>query len=38
MVGENIYATLPESAYDNLYIVSLFEKGRAKVTHLKYGN
>lgn len=38
MVGDNIYAQLPESAYDNLYIVSLFEKGRAKVIHLKYGN
>lgn len=36
MVGDNIYADLPETEYDNLYIVSVFEKGRAKVTHLKY--
>ncbi len=38
MVGENTYSTLPESEYNNLFIVSLFEKGRAKVVHLKYGN
>ncbi len=38
MVGENTYADISESDYSNLYIVSLFEKGRAKVVHLKYGN
>ena len=38
MIDEDLYNTLPESAYNNLYIVSLFEKGRAKVVHLLYGN
>ncbi len=38
MIGEDEYTTLPESAYNNLYIVSLFEKGRANVVHLLYGN
>jgi broad specificity phosphatase PhoE len=37
LVGANIYADLPESAYDNLYVVTVFEKGRAEVVHLKYG-
>lgn len=37
LVGANVYSDLPESAYDNLYIVTVFEKGRAEVVHLKYG-
>lgn len=35
--GTNAYPQLPESQYDNLFIVTVFEKGRAKVLHLKYG-
>jgi broad specificity phosphatase PhoE len=37
LVGANTYSDLPESEYDNLYVVYVFEKGRAKVVHMKYG-
>ena len=37
LVGANIYPDLPETEYDNLFVVSVFEKGRAEVVHLKYG-
>lgn len=35
--GTNAWPQLPESQYDNLFIVTVFEKGRAEVVHLKYG-
>lgn len=38
LTGTNDFAQIPDTQYDNLFIVSVFEKGRAKVTHLKYGN
>ena len=37
LVGSNTYSDLPESEYDNLFVVTVFEKGRAKVIHMKYG-
>ena len=37
LAGTNIYANLPDTEYDNLFIVTVFEKGRVKVLHLKYG-
>ncbi len=37
LTGTNAYPQLPESQYDNLFIVTVFEKGRAEVVHLKYG-
>lgn len=37
LVGANIYSDLPESEYDNLFVVTVFEKGRANVIHMKYG-
>lgn len=37
LVGTNIYGTIPDSEYDNLYIVQVSSKGHAKVLHLKYG-
>lgn len=37
LTGTNDFTQLPESQYDNLYVVSVAEKGRATVTHLKYG-
>jgi phosphohistidine phosphatase SixA len=37
LVGQNLYANLPETEYDNLFMVTVFEKGRANVLHLKYG-
>ncbi|MCB0597886.1 MAG: histidine phosphatase family protein [Lewinellaceae bacterium] len=37
LVGANTYSNLPETEYDNLFVVTVFEKGRAEVVHLKYG-
>lgn len=37
LVGANIYSDLPETEYDNLFVVTVFEKGRSDVVHLKYG-
>ena len=34
--GENIQV-IPESEYDNLFIVTVYRFGKAKVLHLKYG-
>jgi len=34
--GEN-YPVIPESEYDNLYIVTIYRFGKAKVLKLKYG-
>jgi broad specificity phosphatase PhoE len=31
------YPTIPESEYDNLYIVTIYRFGKAKVVKLKYG-
>jgi broad specificity phosphatase PhoE len=36
MTGTNTYTDLPESEYDNLYIVHVSARGDATVTHLKY--
>ncbi len=36
LTGSTTYTTLPDTEYDNLYIVNVFEKGRANVVHLKY--
>ncbi|MEI2696297.1 MAG: histidine phosphatase family protein [Saprospiraceae bacterium] len=37
LTGTNAYSNIPDSEYDNLYIVNVSSKGRAKVLHLKYG-
>ena len=37
LTGTNDFTNIPETQYDNLYVVTVFEKGRAQVTHLKYG-
>lgn len=37
LIGKNLYGTIPDSEYDNLYIVNVSSKGQAKVLHLKYG-
>jgi broad specificity phosphatase PhoE len=37
LVGSNVYGNIPDSEYDNLYIVSATLKGNAHVIHLKYG-
>ena len=35
--GEN-FPIIPESEYDNLYIVTIYRSGKAKVVKLKYGS
>lgn len=37
LTGTNSFNQIPETEYDNLFVVSVFEKGRAEVVHLKYG-
>lgn len=37
LTGSSLYGVIPETEYDNLYIVSVSAKGNAKVVHLKYG-
>jgi 2,3-bisphosphoglycerate-dependent phosphoglycerate mutase len=37
LTGSSSYGAIPETEYDNLYIVSVSAKGNAKVVHLKYG-
>lgn len=37
LIGSNKYGTIPDSEFDNLYIVSVSAKGNASVVHLKYG-
>ncbi|MCF8243554.1 MAG: histidine phosphatase family protein [Saprospiraceae bacterium] len=37
LTGTNAYPDIPDSQFDNLYIVSVYEKGKATVLHLKYG-
>lgn len=36
MTGTSMYQDIPESEYDNLFIVHVTKRGRATVTHLKY--
>lgn len=36
LAGGSTYTDIPHTEYDNLYIVNVFEKGRANVVHLKY--
>ena len=36
MTGTNTYADLPETEYDNLFIVHVTARGEATVTHVKY--
>ena len=36
LIGKNDYSIIPETEYDNLFLVSVSEKGRAKVIHMKY--
>lgn len=38
LLSEDKYRQLDESDYDNLYVVSIFANGEAKVLQLQYGN
>jgi broad specificity phosphatase PhoE len=37
MTGSETFPDIPESEYDNLFVVHVSEKGDAKVIHMKYG-
>jgi phosphohistidine phosphatase SixA len=37
MLGGNVVPTIDEKKFDDLFIVTVFDSGRAKVIHLKYG-
>jgi phosphohistidine phosphatase SixA len=37
MLGGDVVPTIDERKYDDLFIVTVYAKGKAKVTHLKYG-
>jgi phosphohistidine phosphatase SixA len=37
MLGGDVVPTIDEKRFDDLFIVSVYDTGRAKVTHLKYG-
>lgn len=37
-LNNNEYSNLPDTEYDNLFIATVSEKGRAKILHLKYGS
>ena len=37
MLGGDTVPTIDESKFDNLFIVTVYAKGKAKVVHLKYG-
>ena len=36
-LGGPVYPTIPESEYDNLYVVTIYRTGKAKVVKMKYG-
>ncbi|MCB0529704.1 MAG: histidine phosphatase family protein [Saprospiraceae bacterium] len=37
LTGTNAWSNLPDTEYDNLFLVTVLEKGRATVVHMKYG-
>lgn len=37
-LGGDIVPNIPESSFDDLFVVTLYAPGGAKVVHLKYGN
>lgn len=37
LTGSNSFTDIPETEYDNLFIVHVYKKGRAEVLHMKYG-
>ena len=36
-LGGDVVPTIDEKEYDNIYVVTVYARGKAKVTHLKYG-
>lgn len=38
MLGGDVTPTIDEKKFDDLFVVTVYAKGKAKVAHLKYGN
>jgi broad specificity phosphatase PhoE len=38
MLGGDVVPTIDERKFDDLFIVTVYAKGKAKVTHMKYGD
>jgi phosphohistidine phosphatase SixA len=38
MLGGDVVPKIEESSFDNLFVVTVYARGRAKVVHLKYGS
>ena len=38
MLGGNVVPTIDEKKFDDLFVVTVYANGRAKVVQLKYGN
>lgn len=38
MLGGDVVPTIDEKSFDDLFVVTIYAKGKAKVAHLKYGN
>jgi len=38
MLGGDVVPTIDEKKYDDLFVVTVYANGKAKVTHLKYGS
>ena len=36
LIGVNVYEEIPSEEFDNLYLVSVLEKGSVTITHLRY--
>lgn len=37
LLGENTFSQIPETEYDNLYVVNVSADGKAEAVHLKFG-
>jgi hypothetical protein len=37
MLGGDVAPAIDEKKFDDLFVVTVFSKGKAKVVHLKYG-
>jgi hypothetical protein len=37
MLGGDMVPTIDEKEFDDIFIVTVYARGKAKVTHLKYG-
>jgi hypothetical protein len=38
MLGGDVVPTIDEKKFDDLFVVTVYSSGKAKVVHLKYGS